>query len=74
MLTDGDKMHIGLLLAAIKRGDHLRPAQGVSPSDKLTDARLAWLYGPLHRSERQAATRADINAWDRLGSVRRTAA
>lgn len=32
-----------------------------------TDARMAWLYGPDHASERAAKTRADIEAWNRLG-------
>lgn len=33
-----------------------------------TERRLAWLYGPLHASERAAQTRADIAAWRRLGT------
>jgi hypothetical protein len=37
-----------------------------------TDDRLRWLYGPNHRTERQAMTQADIEAWNRLG--RRSAA
>lgn len=49
------------------------PDLGVATSWAIfTDDRLAWLYGPRHRSERAALTRADLAAWNALG--RRAAA
>ncbi|MFN3582921.1 hypothetical protein [Phenylobacterium sp.] len=38
--------------------------------DAFTDARLAWLYGPAHDVERAAASIADLEAWNRLGTRR----
>jgi len=32
-----------------------------------TEARLRWLYGPAHATERAAMTQADLAAWRRLG-------
>ena len=32
-----------------------------------TEARLRWLYGPAHATERAAATQADLAAWRAIG-------
>ena len=47
--------------------DHGLGGQTIHSWGAFTEARLAWLYGPLHRSERAAMTQADIAAWRRLG-------
>lgn len=39
-----------------------------------TEARLSWLYGPKHKSERASQVAADIAAWNALGSSRERAA
>jgi hypothetical protein len=39
-----------------------------------TSARLHWLYGLNHKTERAAMTASDLAAWNALGSGRRPAA